>query len=61
MSKPLFTTKHYKAIASWLKRLDRFVKSRNEYEDLANEFMDFFAKDNPKFNKFKFWDWLDKS
>lgn len=61
MSKPLFTTKHYKAIAKWLTTLDRFVRSRDEWESLVNVFMDFFAKDNPKFSKLKFWDLLDKS
>ena len=50
MSKPLFTTKHYKAIAEWLNRNYRHGIKYLTAGTLARK----FGEDNPKFDEDKF-------
>ena len=53
--KPLFTTKHYKAIAEWLKELATSTKlSKNNLEVLVNSLLLLLREDNPNFKYDKF-------
>ena len=52
------TKKHFKAIAEILQRhepQDEHSKEHNYWEFICKDFGDYFAKENPRFNKFKFY------
>lgn len=51
LAKPLFTTKHYKAIEKLLRDVN--IESMTFWE-IAGKFRELFVKDNPKFNEAKF-------
>lgn len=58
--KPLFTKKHYKAIAEVIKKIineeDSFTEKKWEkFLDFDDFLMMYFKKDNPKFDSSKFW------
>lgn len=53
--KPLFTTKHYKAIAEELN--NQAINDTNivlTFENIVDFFCEFLSQDNPKFNYKKF-------
>ena len=49
--KPLFTTKHYKAIEKLLKEINHESMT---FWEVAGKFRELFIKDNPKFDEAKF-------
>ena len=53
MPKPLFTTKHYKAIAKELKNIcyNNNSISTMEFVIIFNRFCKFFTEDNPNFKE----------
>lgn len=50
----MFTRKHYRAIAKILKNHDDFIERVNKYTSLCNDLADYFASDNPRFDREKF-------
>lgn len=56
MNKPLFTKKHYEAIAGVLKqaRLSARQDSTLQFWTIAGMFRELFEKDSPKFDEPKF-------
>ena len=54
MSKPLFTTKHYKVIAKIFEVTGSIKKMRASTWAMASIFADVFQKDNPKFDSKRF-------
>ena len=63
MSKPLFTTKHYKAIAEVLEKVWRSAKggSKVYVGDVVWDFEVMLRRDNPKFGTEKFIKLINKS
>lgn len=52
MTKPIFTTKHYKAIAEWIRMTET---EQNQYDNIQFYILiRELKKDNPKFDKNKF-------
>lgn len=51
----MMTRKDYVSVASLLNSFKDEIANSNTYEDLVEEFADFFAADNPnfKFDKFR--------
>lgn len=54
MSKPLFTTKHYKALAEIVRPLNNEARRRT-YTLNLRDLREMLEKDNPKFDKKKFY------
>lgn len=66
MTNPLFTKKHYKAIAKVLKKAKCKIQDRGDYEskiwnNALVSFMNAFEEDNPKFDETKFEKEINKS
>ena len=73
VKRPLFTTKHYKAIAGVVKNIDRdlgnyfgFSSQDKEvkakiWRDIVGEMSNYFSEDNPKFKVSQFLKLINKS
>ena len=65
MSKPIFTTKHYKAIAIWLRIFNKHDLSNRHANDVINELIGYFGakflEDNSKFKTKEFRKLVSKS